>query len=70
MDEDVEASWAAIDQLVLHGEKCKALGHSEEYLIWYGENSIMFIGKSYQREHTDDNQAEETAKHAEPTIPH
>ncbi|RWR88564.1 Ulp1 protease family, catalytic domain-containing protein [Cinnamomum micranthum f. kanehirae] len=69
VDEEVEGFWATRAQLVLHGEKCKLKAHSEEYLTRYRENTLMFIGRSAQMEHTNESQAEETAKPVEPTIP-
>ena len=51
VDEEVDALWAARAQLVIKGEKCKATAHNEEYLTWYGDNSIMFIGRLAERDH-------------------
>ena len=69
VDEEIDALWAARAQLVLKGEKCEVPAHSEEYLMWYGEYSIMFIGRSAEREHAVPSQANDTSNQPEPTIP-
>lgn len=66
MDEEVTALWAARKQLGLHGEKCTQPVHSEEYLLWYGANTVRHIGRV---EHAERPEAEAPAQQAEPSIP-
>lgn len=42
--------WATRWELGLHGEEDTAAQHSEEYLLWFGENMIMFIGRGENAE--------------------
>lgn len=50
MDKEVMALWATRWELGLHGEEDTAAQHSEEYLLWFGENTIMFIGRGENAE--------------------
>ena len=70
MVKDVASSWAARAQLGLRGEVCAAVAQSEEYMEWYGKNTLMFIGRGEATEPpTADVPAEETHTQDEPTIP-
>lgn len=74
MDEEIRSLWAARAQLGLHGEDCIAAEQSAEYMEWYSENTVMFIGRGDESEQPSVDKQEATQvegfdKQDEPTIP-
>ena len=80
MDKDIASSWGARAQLGLQGEVCAAAAQSDEYMEWYGKNTLMFIGRGEATEQpavdvpaadvlASDVPVEETHTQDEPTIP-
>ena len=42
MDKDVGSSWAARVELGLRGEVCATVAQSQDYMEWYGKNTLIY----------------------------
>ncbi|XXG46971.1 hypothetical protein AAC387_Pa02g1692 [Persea americana] len=66
IEDGIEALWQDRRNMVLHGEKCTSSEHSDEYLVWYGFNTISHVGR---RDRSETSNTEGSTKRNESFAP-
>lgn len=66
IEDGIEALWQGRRNMVLHGEKCPSSEHSDEYLVWYGFNTIIHVGR---RDRSETSNTEGSTKRNESFVP-